>query len=361
MRKIGAPAACFLQAQHLHLSARRMNPLLQCTASDRRVEQLLKSRKKRGASENLVDKLWQRQLLICCPARSYHRTRSLYQCIVPNHTEQGVQPPSGFLRKFSPDGRNLLTFSNDQRNVLVYEYRGASAAQSLYLKDYSEDDIKMQLFDRFFRLRFSIPVAQNVEHLNRECILFSEDCQYAIVVSSDTVADRPNMLEIVRNNESLFSVPILEDLTLYLVDIVSGIVADMKMLKCDKINLQGLSLGNSKLAVLSLQQQTIHLFKVADGALMPLQEIGRFCYPDDSLMLADSVVYEAATPVDQHPLSEKWFTGLKHRLICFILTQAERRSTPTDKFPLLNFFFSTRLSNRLNLQRYSFWMRFSSY
>ena len=109
-----------------------------------------------------MDKLWQRQLLICCPARSYHRTRSLYQCIVPNHTEQGVQPPSGFLRKFSPDGRNLLAFSNDQRNVLVYEYRGASAAQSLYLKDYSEDDIKMQLFDRFFRLRFSIPVAQNV-------------------------------------------------------------------------------------------------------------------------------------------------------------------------------------------------------
>ena len=311
--------------------------------SRRCVEQLLKSRKKRGASENLVDKLWQRQLLICCPAQAYHQTRSVYQCIVPNHTEQGVQPPSGFLRKFSPDGRSLLAFSNDQRNVLVYEYRGASAAQSLYLKDCSEDEIKMRLFECFFRLRFSIPVAQNAEHLNRECSLFSEDCQYAVVVSSDTVAELPNMLEIFRNNESISanSVSILEDYTLYLVDIVGGVVADSKMFKCDKINLshnQGLSLCNSRLAVLSLQQQTIHLFKIAGGALVPLQEIGRFCYPDDTLMSSDSVVYESAAPYEEHPLSEKWFTTLKHRLLCFLLMQAEQRSTQTDRFTLLDFF-----------------------
>lgn len=304
------------------------------------VERLLCSRKKRGTSQNLVDKLWQRQMT-CCPAQLYNQKRSIYQCIVPNHTEQGVQPPSGFLRKFSPDGQHLLTFSNDQRNVLIYDYLGASSAQSLYLEDHSEEDIKMQLFERFFRLRFSIPVTQ--DHLNRECSLFSEDCQYVIVVSSDTFAEDPHMHDIFRNNESILatSESFLEDYTVYLVDIVGGVVTDSKMFKYDKINLshnQGLSLCNSKLAILSLQQQTIHLFRISGGALIPLQEIGRFCYPDDEfLMSSHPAVYSSS---EQHTmaLDEKWFTTLKHRLLCFLMNQAEQRSTRTDQFPLVNFF-----------------------
>ena len=314
----------------------------------REVEELLcssqKQRQRQSGSQNLVHKLWQRQLLTCCPAQEYHKTRSLYHCIVPNHTEQGVQPPLGFLRKFSPDGKFLLAFSNDQRNVLVYSYCGASAAQSLYSNnDHSEEDIKLNLFNKFFKLRFSILVAQNGEHLNRECSLFSADSQYVIVVSSDTISsdNMPNMFEMFRNNESITadSQSPMEDYTIHLIDIVGGVVADMKEFKCDKINLshnQGLSLCNSRLAVLSLQQQTIHLFDIGTGSLVLLQEIGRYCYPDDAMQMSASVE-DNAGPVSPNLFTEKWFTTLKHRLLCFLLNQAQRRCSPTDRFPLTNF------------------------
>ena len=114
-----------------------------------------------------------------------------------NHTEQGVQPLLGFLRKFSTDGRFLLAFSNDQKNVLIYDYRGASAAQSLYVEGHCKEEVKTPLFDRVFKLHFSVPVAENGEYLNRQCSPFTEDCQCMIVVSSATIPEElhPSMLE----------------------------------------------------------------------------------------------------------------------------------------------------------------------
>ena len=152
---------------------------------------------KRCPNQNLIHKLWQRQLPMCSSSEIYHHNRSIYHCVVPNHTEQGVQPPAGFLRKFSPDGHFLLAFSNDQRNVLVYDYRGASAGQVLYSQNRSGEEIRYSLFDQFFKQRYSIPVAQNGEHLNRECSVFTEDCQYMLVVSSAAGPDDPPMLEIL--------------------------------------------------------------------------------------------------------------------------------------------------------------------
>ena len=307
-------------------------------------EMFLRRCKWRGRSQNLVHKLAERQYLVACPAKAYHHTRSLYHCIVPNYTEQGAWTPPGFLRKFTPDGKALLAFSSDQRDVVIYDYRGAGAAQSLYRERRAEDSVGLLLFNKFFKLRFSILVAQNGEHLNRECSLFSSDCQYVIVVSSDIVRDDyPSMLDIFRNNESisLTSGSILEDYTLYLVDIVGGVVADSVSFKCDKINLshnQGLSLCDSRLAVLSLQQQTIYLFDISHGSLVPIQEIGRFCYPDTAVTLPDSSVVELDTLFPENPLTEKWFTTLKHRLMCFLLTRAEESCTPTNKAPLNNFF-----------------------
>ena len=300
----------------------------------------------RGRSQNLVHKLAQRQVLVRCPAQAYHRNRSLYHCIVPNHTEQSVWTPPGFLRKFSPDGQVLLAFSSDQREVVVYKYRGASSGQPLYGEANEEPNASLLLFNSFFKERVSIVVAQNGEHLNRECSLFSSDCQHVLVVASDMIReDFPNMFDIFHNNESISitSLTVLEDYTLYLVDIVRGVVADSVAFKCDKINLshnQGLSLCDSRLAVLSLQQQTIHLFDISNGELVPVQDIGRFCYPHGrvSVDYHDLTVSESESLFPTNSITEKWFTTLKHRLICFLLRQAEGSSTPTDRSPLLKFY-----------------------
>lgn len=125
-------------------------------------------------------------------------------------------------------------------------------------------------------------------------------------------------------------------------------MTDSKAFKCDKINLshnQGLSLCNSRLAVLSIQQQTIHLFEIENGAFVPLQAIGRFCYPDDAMVCSaetptTSTESEIPAPpsVSEHPFLEKWYTILKHRLLCFLLKRAEDVSSHSDQFPLINYF-----------------------
>lgn len=324
--------------------------------ANREVEEMFLRRCRwRGRSQNLVHKLAQRQLLVRCPAQAYHQIRSLYHCIVPNHTEQGVRTPPGFLRKFSPGGEFLLAFSNDQRDVVVYEYLGAGAAQSLYKGEHLEANVR-DLFAKFFRVRCLIPVAQNGEHLNRECSLFTDDCHYAIVVSSEVIRDDyPNMLDILRNNESISnnSLSVLEDYTVYLVDVLGGSVTDTVLFKCDKISLshnQGLSLCNSRLAVLSLQQQTIHVFDISNGGLVHLQDVGRFCYPESNVTLPDLSVIEPEGFLPTNAISEKWFTTLKHRLLCFLLRQAEEQSSATDHFPLANYFnkYSTLKSLRIS-------------
>lgn len=70
-----------------------------------------------------------------------------------------------------------------------------------------------------------------------------------------------------RNNESVTPNPRspLEDYSLHIIDLHTGRLCDTRSFKCDKIILshnQGLYLYRNILAVLSVQQQTIHVFQV---------------------------------------------------------------------------------------------------
>ena len=311
---------------------------------------------RRLPNQNIVTKLAHRQAGIDSPSQLYYRQRSFYQCLVPDHTESNVQIPSGFLRKFTPDGNQLLAFSNDQKNVNVYDYMGAGASQHLYVKDVdtvmSEELVKDQIFDRFFRLRFSVPVTQGNENLNRECSLFTDDEVYVVVGSSMPIPDEayPQMYETFRNNESV--VPNarspLEDYSLYIIDMRGGIVSDSRPFKCDKIYLshnQGLSLCDSTLAVLSVQHQTIHLFQIQNGTFLPVQDIGRFCYPGDEMVFAEARLVQPELTLsgasDEYiPFHEKWYNSLKHRFLCWILRRAEEQCTTQSEMPLANFFWS---------------------
>lgn len=74
-------------------------------------------------------------------------------------------------------------------------------------------------------------------------------------------------LQVYRNNESVTPNPRspLEDYSLHIIDLHSGRLCDTRSFKCDKIILshnQGLYLYRNILAVLSVQQQTIHVFQV---------------------------------------------------------------------------------------------------
>lgn len=297
-------------------------------------------------NHNIVNKLWLRTISVAdSPAQEYHRKRALYQSIVPNYTEPHVKVPSGYLRKFSPDGNLLLGFSSDQKSVMIYNYLGASAGQDLYHQVRSQEAIRLNIFEKFFQLKHTVPIPFTNENLNRECSLFTEDSQYVLVGSSIAIQEDPYppMYEIYRNNEAVSSNGRfqLEDYTLYAVDVRAGVVSDSKSFKCDRIYLshnQGVSLCGSLLAVLSVQQQTVYLSLIENGTFVSLHNIGQFCYPDDPLVYSSAKYFANGTEIPVQPFHEKWFGSLKHRLLCWLLRYAENCSTPENRMPVLEFF-----------------------
>ncbi len=230
----------------------------------------------------------------------------------------------------------------------MYEFLGAGAGLKAYVDGMETTRLRRKLFGQFFRCRHSVHVPSD---LNRECSLFTVDSQYVIVGSSTPLGDAPfpHMYEILRTNEGIAPTarsPV-EDYALYMIDLQIGVISDSIMYRFDKICLahnQGLSLCGSTLAVLSVQHQTIHLYRVDHGTFSHIQDIGEFCYPDDSLIYSEvdftcsDSEDEDADSLAQQPYHNRWFNSLKHRLICWILKKAQKECTPTNKEPLLDYF-----------------------
>ncbi len=308
---------------------------------------------------NIVHRLQKRQTLIGTLSQLHRLERSLYQCIVPNYTESGLLTPSGYLRKFSPDGHLLIGFSWDQRSLDIYEFLGSGAGLKLYSESMETQRLRRKLFSQFFRHRHSVSVPND---LNRECSLFTVDSRFVIVGSSTSMGDAPfpHMYDVLRNNEGLAPTdrsPV-EDCALYMIDLRIGVITDTVLYRFDKIYLahnQGLSLCGSTLAVLSVQHQTIHLYQVENGTFTHLQDIGEFCYPDD-LLIYNEVRFTGSDSEDEdadslvlHPYHNRWFNSLKNRLLCRILDDAESVCTEKNRLPVINFYerFNEYVSLRL--------------
>lgn len=292
----------------------------------------------------------------------FHVARRFYTNVFPNFTVVNVEKPPCFLRKFSPDGSHFLAFSSDQTSLEIYEFQGPGAAEDLLediegeytanVNDEASLNIRNKLFERFFKLKHVTSVASNGEHLNRECSLFTDNGQFVIVGSAVYIPEEPhpNFFDTYRNNESVSpnSKSPLEDYTLHLVEIETGRLCDKRHFKCDKIFLshnQGLYLYKHTLAVLSVQQQTIHIFQVTpDGSFVDVRKIGRFCYEDDQLVLTMkgprvSGAMGGASRQPCHPFSEQTINSLKHRLLVFLFRKAlyDSREEGTKR-PLLRFY-----------------------
>lgn len=318
-----------------------MNPHLVLNMSE------LHFKPRRIPNQNVVWKLRQRETFFpssrSYPGTHWHRARSFTQNIFPNFTIVNVEKPPCFLRKFSPDGRYFVAFSLDQSSIEVYEFQGPSAAEellaSMKLNGQDSTSIRGNLFNQFFHQTAVVAVAPNGEHLNRECSLFTDDGRYVIVGSASYVPEDPHpyFYDVYRNNESVSPNPRspLEDYTIHIVDLRKGRLSDSRIFKCDKIFLshnQGLYLFRDLLAVLSVQQQTIHVFQVTpDGKFIDVRSIGRFCYEDDELVLNASVNTELVHAAPLRPYRETCVNGLKHRLLVHLWWCANRDGSPEAK------------------------------
>ncbi|XP_047004950.1 DET1 homolog [Schistocerca americana] len=306
--------------------------------------------------QNIVHRLRKRETFGAVhPGTHFHVAREFHQNVFPNFTIINVEKPPCFLRKFSPDGQYFIAFSSDQTSLEIYEYQGCSAAADLvqnckgeyigHTSDRESEYIRSSVFSRFFKIKYTVNVAQSGEQLNRECSLFTDDGRYVIVGSAAFIPDdlRPHFYEIYTNNESVTPNPRspLEDYSLHLVDIQAGRLCDTKMFKVDKIFLshnQGLYLYKDTLAVLSVQHQTIHIFQLCDGMFISVRTIGRFCYEDDDFILSP-VSNPGQNSINYRAFREKSINCMKHRLLVFLFKRAKHISdTTNDPYELRKFY-----------------------
>ncbi|XKL69010.1 hypothetical protein PGB90_006779 [Kerria lacca] len=318
------------------------------------MEECYQFRTRKIPKQNIVYRLINREIFGTKRQATSQVIRLFYLNIFPNFTVVNVEKPPCFLRKFSPDGQYFIAFSADQTSLEVYQYKGCSAAAELLQKFDGEyvgnkispesDFIRSNIFNKLFQLKYVINVAENNKQLNRECSLFTEDCKYVIVGSAAYIPEdiRPHFYEIYTNNEAVTPnqrLP-LEDISLHLIDLEGGKLCDTLDFKVNKIYLshnQGLYLYKDRLAVLSVQHQTIYIYLILDGLFVNIRMIGRFCYESDELIT--SAVYASTYTSQLRPYRETVINSLKHRLLVFLYKRAANISQKTNNpFALRKFY-----------------------
>ena len=103
--------------------------------------------------QNILWKLRKRELFQSKPGTRVLAARRFALNIYPNCTLLNVHRPSISPRKFSPNGKLFIGTSDDLTTLVVYDYRGAAAADSL-LRSGDNKVIAAQAFSCFFRLKW---------------------------------------------------------------------------------------------------------------------------------------------------------------------------------------------------------------
>ena len=296
------------------------------------------------SNQNVVYKLRKRETSFIKHGTVWNKTRSFYECIVPNFTVVNVEKPPFYLRKFSPDGNYFIVFSADQTSVEVYAFNGCQAAEN-YLSSVKDNilheminpsiefkkfyqSVKEKLFSKFFVLKHQIPVTSEGQNLNRECSLFTDDSRHVLVMSAAPLPNdaSPPFYEVYSNNEAMSPnqrFP-LEDYSLHSVDYVTGMLQCSVEFKCDKIfpsHNQGLYLYKNVLAVLSVQHQIVHIFHIDEGILIKTHSIGRFCFEDDNYVF-QLLQSQLSHEIRREPFHDVAINSLKHRIISFLFKKA---------------------------------------
>ncbi|CAK9194779.1 unnamed protein product [Sphagnum troendelagicum] len=262
-------------------------------------------------SENIVHRLFSRQINRAPPNTHINKTRQLYENIVPSFTVYDVECPEQLWRCFTNDGQYLICFSRNLHDVLIYRPCWLSYCPAPDSVD--ELPIKAKKFESYFTLLHQIPlVSGQTELLCKDFFLATENNVYGIFAASTIQDTNP-----AAATGAVPTVPSVEKTTFFLVRLADGVVTDQRVFHDDYIHLAhnaGVFLHDDLLAVLSVRFQCIHILQVRDGGLfLDVRTIGNFCCEDDELLLNSQSQEEVLTEGSQI------LGGLKQRLLSFIM------------------------------------------
>ncbi|MFH4975980.1 hypothetical protein AB6A40_002689 [Gnathostoma spinigerum] len=266
----------------------------------------------------------------------FYGGRQFYQCIFPSKSVTNVDKGSFTIKRFTPDGRLLICFSSNYHSVIIHRYKGVCAAAN---------KSPSQMFESVFQLVFSLNVVSGLDEgtsLFKDCAFVTSDSRHLIVGTECPLGECvPTLSEIFRNNESLQpSTSQLYNINFYSIDLQKGTVCDQYTLSVDRVVVShGVHLVGRLFAVLSLQQQTIHMLHIdeASGRFILLSHVGRLLYDDDDIVLS-AVPQE--TPFSVY---EQVHSGLKQRLMSYLYHRCLRNGTVDQFLHTFSHFRSLRI------------------
>ncbi|KAL5747027.1 hypothetical protein ACOSP7_024021 [Xanthoceras sorbifolium] len=282
-------------------------------------------------SNNVVARIFERQIRTPAPGTSVHCARRFYENLVPSFTIYDVECPDHSFRKFTDDGQYLISFSRNHQDLIVY--RPIWLSFSCKEEDCSSHDLplKAKRFESFFTQLYCITLASCNELICKDFFLSMENNQFGLFATSTAqIHDAPT------NGEAIQGVPFIEKITFHLVRLEDGVILDEKVFHNDFINLahnMGVFLYDDLLAIVSLRYQTIHVLQIREsGNLVDVRAIGSFCREDDELFLNSHS--QCITISDRSRLHQRsgnqvenglqpnqgnsFLNGIKQRLLSFI-------------------------------------------
>ncbi|PKA50201.1 Light-mediated development protein DET1 [Apostasia shenzhenica] len=201
--------------------------------------------------------------------------RKFYENLVPTCTLYDIDCPDISFRKFTEDGKYLISFSRNHPELIVCRPSWLSFSCKCKDSDYCALPPKAQRFDSFFTQLYTISLGATNELICKDFFLYLESQEFGLFATSTAhTHDAPI------SHGAVSGVPSIERITFYLVRLEDGIVLDEKVFCNDFINLahsMGVFLYDDLLCILSLRYQAIHILQVLDsGHLVDVPEGSSF-------------------------------------------------------------------------------------
>ncbi|KAL3136500.1 hypothetical protein ABBQ38_005752 [Trebouxia sp. C0009 RCD-2024] len=231
---------------------------------------------------NLLYKLRNRETTTPPAAAQVHQTRSLYACLPPTSLVCKVDPPDTHLCRFTPSGEYLVAFGPVARELVLYRHRAPECSFHGELPaDWTPPNAAS--FRSHFQQVFRVTLAHGTEVLAKDFVLTLHDERFLLVVKTTP----PQHGETATSGVA--AVPVIPEITLMLVNIRDGSVADVYLLEDEFVHTShnfGIHLWDNLLLVVGVRQQILYVLQVLpSGRFVKVQALGPHCNDDDQLFL----------------------------------------------------------------------------
>lgn len=230
------------------------------------------------------------------PRRSKEFCLDFFKCIPPNLSVCDVVKQQNYIRKFSPDGKYLICFSQDQQWLECYNFLGTARAYSLLQECKEEfvgpsdetaasEYIRENIFNKIFDLRWGAQLTMSIiRPLYREFNIFTDDGKYIIVATHSPIHETQYPSYLTLNSINRFQTDYnLFHYRFYLIRLDDGETHDTMEFDFDFIKLshnQAVSVKGNLMALISSYHQRIHVILLENGKFTKLRAIG--IYPHGS-------------------------------------------------------------------------------